>query len=138
MGGQDQGKQDKAKSLASAPKGFDAKRDGIERGKLETVEYESTVSGGQRKGRLHAAGLLQGQEVSRPLSCCTASAATRTSGPRGGVPNVILDNLYADKKAVPMIVVMPNGRASKDVTAGAVPTAVLGEFATFEKDLLGD
>ena len=36
---------------------------------------------------------------------------------RGGSPNVILDNLYADKKAVPMIVVLPNGRASKDLTA---------------------
>src|SRR5436190_1992485 len=35
---------------------------------------------------------------------------------RGGSPDVILDNLYADKKAVPMIVVMPNGRASKDLT----------------------
>ena len=34
--------------------------------------------------------------------------------PRGGTPEVILDNLYADKKLVPMIVVMPNGRASYD------------------------
>ncbi|MDR0700301.1 MAG: hypothetical protein LBG28_13970, partial [Tannerella sp.] len=27
---------------------------------------------------------------------------------------IILDNLYADKKAIPMIVIMPNGRAMKD------------------------
>ncbi len=38
---------------------------------------------------------------------------------RGGAPDVILDNLYADKKAVPMVVVLPNGRASKDSTAKA-------------------
>ena len=30
---------------------------------------------------------------------------------RTGKAEIILDNLYADKKAVPMIVVMPNGRA---------------------------
>jgi hypothetical protein len=30
---------------------------------------------------------------------------------RGGSPDVIFDTLYADKKAVPMIVVLPNGRA---------------------------
>jgi hypothetical protein len=34
---------------------------------------------------------------------------------RGGNPNVILDNLIADKKAVPMIIVMPNGRAQPTI-----------------------
>ena len=33
---------------------------------------------------------------------------------RTGKADVILDNLYADKKAVPMIVVMPYGRASAE------------------------
>ena len=32
----------------------------------------------------------------------------------GGHPEVILDNLYAEGKVEPMIVVMPNGRAMKD------------------------
>ena len=34
--------------------------------------------------------------------------------PRDGKTEVILDNLIADEKAVPMIVVMPNGRAQKN------------------------
>ena len=38
---------------------------------------------------------------------------------RGGHPEVILDNLIADKKAVPMIIVMPNGRAQADDRPGA-------------------
>jgi ketosteroid isomerase-like protein len=54
------------------------------------------------------------------------------------VPDVILDNLYADKKAVPMIVVMPNGRASKDLTARDPIPKQSPAFATFEKDLLTD
>ena len=35
--------QDKTTSLTSAPKGYDAKRDGIDRGKMEVIEYESKV-----------------------------------------------------------------------------------------------
>src|SRR5207253_8586339 len=35
--------------------------------------------------------------------------ANWTRAGRGGSADIILDNLYADKKAVPMIVVMPNG-----------------------------
>jgi enterochelin esterase-like enzyme len=56
----------------------------------------------------------------------------------GGSPNVILDNLYADKKAVLMIVVLPNGRASKDVTARDPIPKQSPAFAAFEKDLLTD
>ena len=48
--GQDKaGKQD----LPAAPKSFDVKRDGIDRGKLETVEYESTTVGVKRKAQVY-------------------------------------------------------------------------------------
>jgi enterochelin esterase-like enzyme len=57
---------------------------------------------------------------------------------RGGVPDVILDNLYADKKAVPMIVVLPNGRASKDLTPRSPFNQQGPAFAAFEKELLTD
>src|SRR4029079_16996998 len=56
----------------------------------------------------------------------------------GGVPDVILDNLYADKKVVAMIVVLPNGRASKDLTARSPFPQQSPAFAAFEKDLLTD
>ncbi len=51
---------------------------------------------------------------------------------------MILDNLYADKMAVPMIVVMPNGRASNDVTARDPIPKQSPAFAAFEKELLTD
>ncbi len=57
---------------------------------------------------------------------------------RHGVPDVILDNLIADKKAVPMIVVLPNGRASTIVTAKDPIPKQSPAFALFEKDLLTD
>jgi enterochelin esterase-like enzyme len=57
---------------------------------------------------------------------------------RNGAANVVLDNLYADKKAVPMIVVLPNGRASKDLTPRDPIPKQSPAFALFEKELLTD
>jgi enterochelin esterase-like enzyme len=58
----------------------------------------------------------------------------------GGHPEVILDNLYAEKKVEPMIIVMPNGRAMKDdrATGNIFDREKVEAFATFEKDLLND
>ena len=52
--GQDNaGKQSQSQDLTAAPQGFDMKRDGIDRGKLETVEYDSTTVGEKRKARVY-------------------------------------------------------------------------------------
>jgi enterochelin esterase-like enzyme len=51
--------------------------------------------------------------------------------------DALMDNLIADKKAEPMIVVMPNGRAQKDDSASAGMEAAPA-FAVFERDLLDD
>src|SRR4051794_27850296 len=51
--GQEPVKQDKEKSYTSAPKGFDAQRDDIEHGKIQTVEYESTTVGVKRKAQVY-------------------------------------------------------------------------------------
>lgn len=52
-----------------------------------------------------------------------------------GLAERILDNLIADKKAKPMLVVMPHGHA---VAANASEEARRNNTAAFEKDLLGD
>jgi len=53
--------------------------------------------------------------------------------------HVILDNLIAEKKAVPMIVVMPNGRASSDPPPKNIfDPSQFESYANFEKDLLKD
>jgi uncharacterized protein len=53
-------------------------------------------------------------------------------------PNVLFDNLIADGKAVPMIVVMPNGRAQKNDRAEGNVMASAPAFAVFERDLIDD
>ena len=64
---------------------------------------------------------------------------TETGWTQKGAAHVILDNLYADKKLVPMIVVMPYGRASAE-PAPANPFAgnPFQAYAAFEQDLLKD
>ncbi|NQT81910.1 esterase family protein [bacterium] len=53
-------------------------------------------------------------------------------------PENILDNLLADGKIQPMIVVMPNGRAQKNDRAEGNVFASAPAFAAFEGDLLND
>src|SRR5690348_10988822 len=48
-----QDKKDDEKKYTSAPEGFDAKRDKIDHGKLETVEYDSKTVGVKRKAQVY-------------------------------------------------------------------------------------
>src|SRR3954451_17330033 len=131
-------KQDKAQALSPAPKGFDVKRDGVERGKLETVEYESTTVGVKRKAQVYTPPGYSKDKKYPVLYLLHGIGGDEKEWTRGGKAEVIMDNLYADKKAVPMIVVLPNGRASKDVTAKSGFGQQGPAFAAFEKDLLED
>jgi enterochelin esterase-like enzyme len=58
-----------------------------------------------------------------------------TAWVKRGAAAVILDNLLADKKVVPMVVVMPNGRL---VSQGTKPADKFAGYDAFGKDLLGD
>jgi enterochelin esterase-like enzyme len=129
---------DKAEKFPAPPKGFDARRDGIDHGKLETVEYDSTTVGVKRKARVYTPPGYTREQKYPVLYLLHGIGGDENEWPRGGAPDVILDNLYAEKKAVPMIVVMPNGRASKDLTARDPIPKQSPAFAAFEKDLLHD
>jgi len=120
------------------PDGFDSRRDGIPRGKLELVEYDSTTVGIKRKVRVYTPpGYSQDQKYP-VLYLLHGIGGDENEWARFGAPDIILDNLAADKKIVPMIVVLPNGRAASDVTAkDPIPTQSPA-FAAFEKDLLND
>ena len=132
------GKQDHSQDLTTAPQGFDAKRDGIDRGKLETVEYDSTTVGAKRKAQVYTPPGYSKDKKYPVLYLLHGIGGDENEWTRGGVANVILDNLYADKKAVPMIVVMPNGRAAKDLGPRDPFPRQSPAFAAFEDDLLND
>jgi enterochelin esterase-like enzyme len=125
-------------SIAAAPAGFDKRRDGIERGKLETVEYESTTVGTKRKARVYTPPGFSKDQRYPVLYLLHGIGGDENEWARNGAPDIILDNLYVDKKVVPMIVVLPNGRASKDLTARDPIPKQSPAFARFEQELLTD
>ncbi|HEX4608889.1 MAG TPA: alpha/beta hydrolase-fold protein [Urbifossiella sp.] len=131
-------KEGAAAPFPAPPADYDKKRDGIARGRLETVEYDSATVGGKRKARVYTPPGYAADQKYPVLYLLHGIGGDENEWARGGVPDVILDNLYADKKAVPMIVVLPNGRASKDVTARDPIPKQSPAFAAFEKDLLAD
>jgi enterochelin esterase-like enzyme len=131
-------RDDKAEKFAEPPRDYDKKRNDIERGKLETVEYDSSTVGAKRKARVYTPPGYTKDRKYPVLYLLHGIGGDENEWTRGGAPNVILDNLYADKKAAPMIVVMPNGRAAKDVSARDPFPKQGPAFAAFEKDLLTD
>ncbi|MFO0803875.1 MAG: alpha/beta hydrolase-fold protein [Gemmataceae bacterium] len=127
-----------AESFPAPPKDFDTKRANISRGKVELIEYDSTTVGIKRKARVYTPPGFTTDRKYPVLYLLHGIGGDENEWPRGGAPDTILDNLYADGKAAPMIVVMPNGRASKDLTARDPIPKQSPAFAAFEKDLLND
>lgn len=125
-------------TFSAPPEKFDARRDGIERGKLEVVEYDSTTVGIKRKARVYTPPGYSAEQKYPVLYLLHGIGGDENEWARGGAVDTVLDNLYADKKLVPMIVVLPNGRASKDLTARDPIPKQSPAFALFEKELLTD
>jgi enterochelin esterase-like enzyme len=134
----DDRKPDNTTNLPSPPTGFDGRRDGIEHGKLDTIEYDSTTVGAKRKAQVYTPPGYSKEHKYPVLYLLHGIGGDENEWTRGGVANVILDNLIADKKAVRLIVVIPNGRAAKDVTRRDPFPKQGPAFAAFEKDLLID
>ena len=120
------------------PAGVDKAREGIPHGKLEMVEYESKTVGTTRKMQVYTPPGYSKDKQYPVLYLLHGIGGDETEWQRFAHPNLLLDNLLADGKAVPMIIVMPNGRAQKDDRAGPNAMATAPAFAKFERDLLED
>jgi enterochelin esterase-like enzyme len=107
------------------PQGFDKVREGIDKGKLERVDYDAPAV---------SEGLKRWMEVYTPpgysndkkypvLYLLHGIGGNETHewtghGRNQGGAAILLDNLIADKKIEPMIVVFPNGNATTNPAAG--------------------
>jgi enterochelin esterase-like enzyme len=120
------------------PAGFDGKRDGIPHGKLEMIEYDSKTVGATRKMQVYTPPGYSKDKKYPVLYLLHGIGGDETEWQRFAAPDVLLDNLIADGKAVPMIIVMPNGRAQKNDRAEGNVMAAAPAFAAFEQDLLKD
>lgn len=131
------GPDDKA-VFPDAPEGFDIPRKDIPHGSLELVEYNSKTVGTQRKMQVYRPPNYSANLKYPVLYLLHGIGGDETEWQRFVAPNVMLDNLLADKKIVPMIVVMPNGRAQKNDRAEGNIYEHAPAFANFERDLLDD
>jgi enterochelin esterase-like enzyme len=120
------------------PDGFDKARDGIAHGKLDMVEYDSKSVGNKRKALVYTPPDYSPDTKYPVLYLLHGIGGDEEEWRRGGHPEIILDNLIADHKAVSMIIVMPNGRAQPNDRVGTNAMATAPAFGKFDKDLLGD
>lgn len=118
--------------------GFDARRADIPHGRMTMVEYVSKTVGTTRRMNVYTPPGYPGGGNYPVLYLLHGIGGDETEWARYAAPDVLLDNLIADGRAKPMLIVMPNGRAQKDDRAGGNPFAAAPSFAVFERDLLDD
>ncbi len=120
------------------PEGFNAKRENVPHGELTMVEYDSKTVGTRRKMLVYTPPGYSTDRKYPVLYLLHGIGGDEMEWQRLCRPENILDNLLADGKIQPMIVVMPNGRAQVNDRAEGNVFAAAPAFANFENDLLKD
>lgn len=123
-----------------ATPGFDVVRPEIPHGRVDSITYSSATVGTMRKALIYTPPGYSKDKRYPVLYLLHGIGGDEKEWLNGGKPQVILDNLYAQGKLVPMIVVLPNGRAMKDdrPLGNIMAPDKVQAFATFENDLLND
>ncbi len=143
---------DDKEAFAKPADGFDRVREGIEHGKLERVDYDSKTIGAKRWMEVYTPPGYSKEKKYPVLYLLHGIGGNEMrEWTKNGAANVILDNLIAEKKITPMIVVFPNGNATTNPAAGGRgprrggpgggdPAALGGDGwgKDFENDLLKD
>ncbi len=127
-------------AVPEPPAGFNQARPKVPRGELATVDYESKTVGTRRRMLVYTPPGYTGAERFPVLYLLHGIGGDETEWNRFATPAALMDNLIADGKAKPMIVVMPNGRARAD---DRPPREMFtpehaAAFAAFERELLDD
>ncbi|HWA87079.1 MAG TPA: alpha/beta hydrolase-fold protein [Opitutus sp.] len=129
---------DDVAAFPTAPADYRARRADIPHGRIESFDYDSGVTHTHRKANVYLPPGYSTAKKYPVLYLLHGIGGDETEWMRFDQPDVVLDNLLADGKAVPMIIVLPNGRALPDDRPGPnifAPDQVEG-FAKFEHDLL--
>lgn len=139
-------KPDDKPAFPNPPEGYDKVREGIEHGKLEKVYYDSKSVGAKRWLQVYTPpGYSKDKKYPVLYLLHGIGGNEREEWARGGVPHVIMDNLIAEKKVEPFILVLPNGNATTNTARGNTPDSTGGRAAgfggwgkPFENDLIKD
>ncbi len=110
----------------------------VPHGRMEMISYDSKSVGTTRKMQVYTPPGYSAEKKYPVLYLLHGIGGDETEWQRFAKPNLLFDNLLAEGKVTPMIVVMPNGRAQKDDRAKGNVFATAPAFAAFEQDLLKD
>jgi enterochelin esterase-like enzyme len=148
FGGPIELKPDDKPAFPNPPEGFDKPREEIERGKLERVDYDSKTVGVKRWMQVYTPpGYSRDKKYPVLYLLHGIGGNEREEWAKGGIAHVILDNLIADKKIEPIILVLPNGNATTNAGGAAAPSGgggrrgfgdLTGWGKPFESDLIKD
>lgn len=129
-----------ASTFPLPPVGFDKYNSAIAHGKITTVTYYSTTVGVNRQTLVYTPPGYSSEKKYSVLYLLHGIGGDEREWLNNGSPQNILDNLYADQKLEPMIVVLPNGRAMKndDATGDIYAADKVKAFETFEFDLINN
>jgi enterochelin esterase-like enzyme len=122
------------------PAGYDSYRSNISHGKIKIAAYYSTTVGVNRQTLIYTPPDYSEDRKYNVLYLLHGIGGDEWEWYNNGRPQNILDNLYADQKLQPMIVVLPNGRAmpNDDPVGDIFDPEKVKAFETFEFDLIND
>jgi len=122
------------------PSGYDSYKSSISHGNITTAIYYSTTVGVNRQTLVYTPPGYSEDKEYNVLYLLHGIGGDEREWYNNGSPGNILDNLFADQKLEPMIVVLPNGRAmvNDDPVGDIFAADKVKAFETFEFDLLND
>ena len=127
---------DDKKIFPDPPAGFDILRTGVPHGNIEATTWYSKTVGTIRHMLVYTPPGYSPDKRYPVLYLLHGIGANEYQWGWAGKPDVVLDNLIADGKAKPMIIVMPNGCAQKDENPKGNVYASAPAYSVFERDLL--
>jgi len=121
----------------SPPEAWDPRK--VPHGAVEQRWYDSKSLGLFRSVYVYTPPEYdRGSAVYPVLYLLHGSGGTEAAWTMDGLANVILDNLIADGKVKPMIVVMPFGHPEASGRIGSTPTFIRRDLGEFSRDLFED
>src|SRR5579859_795003 len=100
--------------VTQMPVGYDTLHANIPHGRIDTISYVSKTVGSIRRALVYTPPGYSRHRKYPVLYLLHGIGGDEKEWLNGGRPQLIMDNLFAEGMAEPMIIVMPNGRAMKD------------------------
>lgn len=129
---------DDVRAFSEAPAGYRDLPDGGLRGRIEWLDYDSAVTGTRRRAKVYLPPGYSPDQKYPVLYLLHGIGGDQNEWTGYVHADAIIDNLIAARRAVPMIVVFPNGRALPDdrIPKNPFNPENAAAFGRFERDLL--